>query len=1003
VTIKPLQNKLAKTIEELQQMANASAEDLDPAAKQDLEIALRHVRAVQRQVDQPIAEAESGSQQMTDQWDQARTLAVLLERERELLHNILEHTHVQLVYLDAEMRFVHANPAYIRSSGLDWEALLGRNHFELFPNPENQAIFEHTRDTGQPVSFQAKPFVYPNAPERGLTYWDWSLVPVKDESGTVRGLVFSLIDVTEREESKRLLAQREQEYLALVEHNPDVILRFDRNHRCLYANPAAEEALEDTPCHALVGHTLKEWVLPRELVEKATQDFDIVLESGQPRTMHFTTSGPRPRSYETRLVPEFGPDGAAASVLAIARDVTARERSRALLEGEKARLDAIIENVPEAIVVTDEKARILRANAAAERIYKRPIPYGADYASHRELRLRRPDGTLYDPRQLPLTRSALDGETLQGIEMTVRWPDGQIRNLTVNAAPIRDPSGDITGAVGTFQDVTDSKAARIALERYAQRLQALHEMDQAILAARSTAEIGRIALGYVEQFLKPVRSSVVIFDVEKSEISFLAVAGKATSSLPAGWRGPLRWAWYAPKLLEGDDHVTRSLNEIEADNPLKLSLQEAGVNALISIPVALADQIIGALNIGLGAYQRPTTEEVDIMHEIAAQLAIGLRQAMLTEELELHATELEHMVARRTAALQDSEARFRAIFNESALGIALVNLHGQLIITNPALRQILGYSGEELAQLSLRELTYPEDASVDEGLLRQVIQGELSNYQAEKRFVDKTGQPVPVSLTVSRIQHAEGLSTFAVLLMEDITERKEAEATLIQAEKLAVTGRLAASLTHEINNPLQSVIGCLSLSKEIAAEGENVTRYIDVAHAEVRRAADIVSRLRDLNKPTREADQIPTNLSELMDQVLLVTEKRRRDRHITLHWSPPPDLPKVPIVPDRIRQVYLNLVLNALDAMSDEGELTIEMERTTAPAGVRTLVQDNGVGIPEDRLARLFEPFASKKAQGMGLGLYVSNNIVEQHEGQISVETELGQGTTFSVWLPMES
>ena len=127
-----------------------------------------------------------------------RDLAARLESEWHILQAIMENTHACLAYLDPEFRFVHVNDTYVRGSGHTKEELLGQDYFRLFPNAENQAIFERVRDTGQPVAYRAKPFEYADQPERGVTYWDWTLVPVKDAEGRVQGLVFSLLDVSDQ-------------------------------------------------------------------------------------------------------------------------------------------------------------------------------------------------------------------------------------------------------------------------------------------------------------------------------------------------------------------------------------------------------------------------------------------------------------------------------------------------------------------------------------------------------------------------------------------------------------------------------------------------------------------------------------------------------------------------------------------------------------------------------------------------------------------------------------
>ena len=132
-------------------------------------------------------------------------LAQSLAQERDVLQTIMENTPAQLAYLDPEFNFVRVNAAYAEGSGHSKQELIGRNHFDLFPHAENQAIFERVRDTGQAVVFHAKPSEFPDRPELGTTYWDWTLVPVRNASGSVEGLVLSLLDVTELKRAQKVL------------------------------------------------------------------------------------------------------------------------------------------------------------------------------------------------------------------------------------------------------------------------------------------------------------------------------------------------------------------------------------------------------------------------------------------------------------------------------------------------------------------------------------------------------------------------------------------------------------------------------------------------------------------------------------------------------------------------------------------------------------------------------------------------------------------------------
>ncbi|NTV11098.1 MAG: PAS domain-containing protein, partial [Zoogloea sp.] len=145
------------------------------------------------------AKAEHAAREAIESQAQAREAALSLQRERDLLQTVMNGAKVaQLVFLDRNFNFVHVNQAYARGCGYLPQEMIGRNHFDLYPHEENQAIFTRVRDTGVPAEFHDKPFVFPDQPERGVTYWDWTLIPAKDADGELQGLVFSLVETTER-------------------------------------------------------------------------------------------------------------------------------------------------------------------------------------------------------------------------------------------------------------------------------------------------------------------------------------------------------------------------------------------------------------------------------------------------------------------------------------------------------------------------------------------------------------------------------------------------------------------------------------------------------------------------------------------------------------------------------------------------------------------------------------------------------------------------------------
>ena len=359
--------------------------------------------------------------------------------------------------------------------------------------------------------------------------------------------------------------------------------------------------------------------------------------------------------------------------------------------------------------------------------------------------------------------------------------------------------------------------------------------------------------------------------------------------------------------------------------------------------------------------------------------------------------------------LRKSEERFRRLIEASTIGLLIGNLTGGVSYMNPTLLHLLGYTIEEVANGSVRwsELTPPEFAERDLHAIEQLKEkGTADPY--EKVYLSKDGRRVSLLVGATKIptQDESSESTIAVFLT-DLSQQKQAEAALVQSEKLAAVGRLAASISHEINNPLEAITNLLFLMKHESLPPQ-ASSYLLLAEQELARVSQIAGQtLRFHRQATRARAISPT---ELLEPVLALYRGRLNNSNIQVQFESSHAQPIVCFEGD-IRQVLNNLVSNAIDAMRTGGILTLRIRDAhsaeTHAGGVRITIADTGHGMPEATRLRIFEPFYTTKGiNGTGLGLWISHGIVEKHQGTLSVRSSVNpdrHGTIFSLFLPSAS
>ena len=280
--------------------------------------------------------------------------------------------------------------------------------------------------------------------------------------------------------------------------------------------------------------------------------------------------------------------------------------------------------------------------------------------------------------------------------------------------------------------------------------------------------------------------------------------------------------------------------------------------------------------------------------------------------------------------------------------------------------------------------------------------------QAEIELIDPDGgRSLPMEITAREVLDPSGQVTALVSILHDLTEireleRRRVEQQLFESEKLAAVGRLAASIAHEVNNPLEAIKNALYLMQSDSVESKNV-RFLEIARKETERVSHIIRQMLGFARQPGEVDWVDVN--QVLEETLVLVEKKLKQSKVRVVRKFDEALPKIRARSDQLRQVFLNLIINAQQAIHGEGEIRISTsiyEQSLQPSIVIQM-SDSGVGIHEDDQARIFEPFFSTGKKGTGLGLWVTQDIVRQHGGRIEVSSKVGKGTSFSIILQVES
>jgi PAS domain S-box-containing protein len=843
------------------------------------------------------------------------------------------------------------------------------------------------------------------------------------------------------------LEASELRFRSVVETASTAIVTADSQGRIRFWNPKAERIFGYS-AQEIVGAPLTQ-IMPERFQAAHLAGMQRVLSTGKSRLAGETveTIGIRKAGDEFPLEMSLATwkTNEGSFFTAVMHEITQRKRVEEALREANQSLETLIKASPLAIIAFDLDLNIRLWNPAAERIFG---------WSEGEV-LGRPYPLVPETKQeelLGFLTHVTEGRALWGIETVRQRKDGILIDVSIWTAPLYDEEGQVCTVMAIIADISERKRAEEELRNYADQQAALYTVTSAVAATLDQDELLPIILDAVLPALEADAGWILLpTPLTGDPPRVVAQRGTSEGLLAA-----------EPVLPVQECPIYQDLSPVDStefepaqvlDCPVLAAEVPEGTNlcSLVCVPLCVGGKIVGVLKIG---WRRPylhLKQSRDLLSTIGRQVGIALYRAQVYEEARQvnRLRVLSELDQALTATLDPRKLaevtlnHLRAHLDAPEASLLLLPLPTQADSGNQAFSPAQGWTRVNLSsedtshwQMFLEKLAeqgepvplavedlqlvsrHPElPQQWDAHGLVVPIRGEqnlLAALALGGRRADRPFSGEDRALAQVAASHAGQAMQNALLydeLRQLFDEHERTRAQLIQSEKLSALGRLAASVAHEINNPLQAIENYLTLVHEemdSSQRRDKLDRYLEVVEGELERISDIVRRMRDFYRPAHERLQ-PTDLGAVLDSVLGLSSKELEHRHITVERQDSGDLPLIQANPDHLKQVFLNLILNAADAMPAGGLLRVRASLCQDRLGVggqpqpavRIEIGDTGHGMPPEIQAHLFEPFFTTKEQGAGLGLSVSYSIIEAHQGQISVTSEEGAGTTFSILLPV--
>lgn len=628
-------------------------------------------------------------------------------------------------------------------------------------------------------------------------------------------------------------------------------------------------------------------------------------------------------------------------------------------EEEKGKTEAVIASIGDGLIIQDKEFRIVYQNGISKEMM------GDHIGRHCYRAFVNRDRLCED---CPTVLTLKSGKSYTSLKHPVSKKGPKY--LEINTSPLRDADGTIVAAIKLVRDVTESKKMENALREFAGRLSATtgHVFFQSVAKYLSDAiGVDHVIIGQMvkgkSDFVRTIAAMAFGDTVENFEYSL--------SNTPCQDVTKQKLCSYP-----------RDVSSLFPDSPW---LAEMKIESFVGMP--LVDSSGNTLGIIIVMDRKPLDNPV-LAESLLSIFAAGV------------SSELERMQALRR--LSEAEARYRTLFEQSPDGILLLDDEGIPVEFNEVVHRQLGYTREEFEGLRIPDIDPVESESEIRKSVANILKTGKSQFEVKHRT--KEGQIRDVQVIAQKLTLSD--KDYLHVIWRDITDRKKMEEEFLKVEKLESLGVLAGGIAHDFNNLLVGILGNISLAKLTTEEGSpTYERLLETEKACVL-AKGLTQQLLTFSRSGEPVKKV-VSIGDIVRNSCAFSLSGSNVRCDTLI---PDDIRLVEVDAGQISQVVNNLIINADQAMPYGGKVQVKCEnvnigdRDTIPLPpgdyVEVAIRDQGGGIPEDLLPKIFDPYFTTKQQGSGLGLATCYSIVKKHGGHITVKSKVGAGTTFCVYLP---